>query len=140
MRKTFLRPVVIGNVLLVAVSMVTAVRIVPRYDRKAEPTHIGISIFTELQAPDRNDRERPRFTEKARLTNCPDNSAGDQNFLFDELSLVWTSGQANIQMEVRVFHRFEVGIRFQIAAFGLLPVLRCLLDRPRRWSKMSRSI
>lgn len=133
MRKTFLRPVVMSNVLLVAVSMVTVVRIVPQDNRQTEPTHIGISIFTELQAKVHHDRERPRFTEKAGLTYCTDGATGDQRFL------VWTSLQPDIQLEVRIFHRFEVfGVRFEIAAFGLLPILSCLLDRTRKGPKMSR--
>lgn len=135
MRKTFLRPVVMSNVLLVVVSMITVVRIVPQDNRQAEPAHIGISIFTGLQAQGRNDRERPRFTEKASLTYGTDGSGGDQS------CLVWTSAQADVQLEVRVVHRFEVfGITFEIAAFGLMPILSWLVDRARRWSKMSRSI
>lgn len=135
MRKTFLRPVVMSNVLLVAVSMVTLVRIVPQDNRQAEPTHIGISIFTELQAQGRNDRERPRFKKKVSLTDCTHGSGGDQSFL------VRTSVQADIQLEVRIVHCFEVfGIRFEIATLGLMPILSWVVDRTRKWSKMSRSI
>lgn len=146
MRKTFLRPVVMSNVLLVAVSMATVVRIIPQNNRQAEPNPTGISILTVLQAHGHTDKERPRFTQKVTLKYYTSSSASlqrcwereqtrmtdrpltaalnrDQAFLFDGQIVVWTTLPAGIQLEVRILNRFE----FQIIAFGLLPILRRLL-------------
>lgn len=142
--KNTLRSVVLSNVLLVAVSMVTVVGIVPQANRK-ESNPIGLSVFTILQAQHHNDKERPKFAEKATLTYSTDSSSSsprrlqgkkklstgrslvrydkaslntDQSFLFDGQILIRTTSQAGINLEVRVLNRFEIaGIRIRIAAF-----------------------
>ena len=70
--KNTLRSIVLSNVLLVAVSMVTVVRVVPQGNRK-EPNPVGISVFTILHAQHHNDKERPKSAEK--VTPCSSDSS-----------------------------------------------------------------
>jgi hypothetical protein len=163
MKKTFLLIVVMSGVLLIAVGMTVSLRFVYRNRSTAGPGRpaahnpIGTSILTVLQAHSgHNDKEWPRFTQKATLRYYPAISAGSQreferelrlsqdrsvvrydkatldrkqSFLFDGHTLVRTTFDAGTQVEARVIDGVEAAsIRFQIATFGLLPVLRRLSD------------
>jgi hypothetical protein len=118
---------------------------------------IGISVFTVLEAHvGQNDKELPRFTQTGTLTYRPDISTGpspaferklrlsregslirydkgtlskNQSYLFDGRTLVRTTFAAEIQVEVRVIDGPEAAsIKFQMATFGLAPILRRLSD------------
>lgn len=118
---------------------------------------IGISNLTILEAHGgHHDKEWPRFTQKGTLTYYPVISAGSQrvfereltlsmdgsivrydkatlerkqSFLFDGHTLVRTTFDAGTQVEARVIDGVEAdSIKFQMATFGLLPILRRLSE------------
>lgn len=124
-------------------------------NQQAGPNPIG--VFTVLQAHSgHNHKEWLRFTEKGTLMYYMDTSAGsqrvferrlrlstdrsfvrydkatlnrNQSFLFHEHTLVRTTFEAETQLEVRVLDGVEAAsIKFQIATFGLLPILKRLSD------------
>jgi hypothetical protein len=160
MRKTFLSPFVIKNLLLVSIGMTAAVILVYRsnstVNQHAEPNPTSVSVFTVLQAHSSRHEEWVRFTENGTLMYYTDSSAGsqrvferrlqlsmdrsfvrydkgtlnrNQSFLFNGYTLIRTTFEAEIKLEARVLDGVEAAsIKFQIATFGLLPILRRLSE------------
>lgn len=124
---------------------------------RAADNPISISVFTILQAHGgHNDKEWPNFTQKGTLTYHLNISAGsqrvferklrlsmdrslvryvkgtfnrNQSYLFDGHTLVRTTSEPETQVEVKVMDGVEAAsIKFQIATFGLLPLLRRLSE------------
>ncbi|HYJ89013.1 MAG TPA: hypothetical protein VEW46_23305 [Pyrinomonadaceae bacterium] len=116
-----------------------------------------VEVFTVLQAHGcHNHKEWLRFIQKGTLMYYPDISAGsqrvferrlslstdrsfvrydkatlnrNQRFLFDGRTLVRTTFEAETQLEVRVLDGVEAAsIKFQMATFGLLPILKRLSE------------
>ena len=112
----------------------------------------SVSVLIVLQAHGRqNDKGWPRFYQKGTLTYHPDISAGspsvferklklsvdrslvrydkatlnrNQSYLLDGHTLVRTTFDAETQVETRVIDGVEASsIKFQMATFGLLPIL-----------------
>jgi hypothetical protein len=126
-------------------------------NRQAAPDSIRVSVFTILQAHGgRGDREWTRFRQKGTLryrlnvsadsqprferklslsTDGPvaryDRATLDinQSYLFDGNTLVRTTFQAESRLDVKTVDGTEAAsIKFQIATFGLLPILKRLSD------------
>jgi hypothetical protein len=126
----------------------------PTANQHAEANAI-VSVFTVLQAHcGYNDKEWLRFTGEGTLMYNTDISAGlgdvferrlrfstdgssvrydkgslnrSQSFLFNGHTLLKTTFEAGTKTEVRVLDSVEAAsIRFQLATFGLLPVLKRL--------------
>jgi hypothetical protein len=125
--------------------------------RAAALNPISISIFTVLQAHNGgNDKEWPQFTQTGTLMYYTNISASsphvferklrlsmgrsivrydkttlnrNQSFLFNGHTLVRTTFDGDAQVETKVIDGVEAAsIRFQIATFGLLPILRRLSE------------
>lgn len=125
--------------------------------RQARPKPIRVSVFTLLQAHGgRADRKWTRFSQEGTLsyhigaTAVPQrrferkiNLSTDgqvvkydratlninQSYLFDGNTLIRTTFQAGTQVDVKAVDGMEAaGIKFQLATFGLLPVLKRLAD------------
>lgn len=126
-------------------------------NRQAVPSSISVSILTLLQAHGgRGDREWTRFRQEGTLKYHMDVSTGpqrqferklsfstdgpvlrydratlntNQSYSFDGKTLVRTTFQAGAQLEVKTVDGMEAAsIKFQIATFGLLPILKRLSD------------
>lgn len=126
-------------------------------NRQAGPNSISVSVFTLLRAHGgRGDRAWTRFRQEGTLRYHMDVSAGsqrqferklslstdgpvvkydratlniNQSYLFDGNTLVRTTFQAVTQLDVKTVDGMEAAsIKFQIATFGLLPVLKRLSD------------
>src|SRR6185436_14575996 len=126
-------------------------------NRPADQKLTGVSLVTVLQAHSgHRDNEWPRFTQKGTLTYYPDISAGSQSdferkltlsmdgslvrydkttlnrtqsYLLAGRTVVRTTIDGKTPVEARVIDGVEAAsIRFQIATFGLLPILRRLSE------------
>jgi hypothetical protein len=126
-------------------------------NRQTTPNPISVSVFTVLQAHSgHQDKEWPRFTQKGTLRYYPAISVGsqraferelrlsidrsivrydkatlsrNQSFLFNGHTLVRTTFDGDTQLETKVIDGVEAAsIKFQIATFGLLPILRRLSE------------
>lgn len=126
-------------------------------NRQAANLPVTVSVLTVLQAhTGHKDKELPRFAQKGTLRYYLDISAGsqpvferklrlsidrslvrydkaafdrNQSYLFDGHTLVRTTLHAARQGEVKVIDGVEAAsIKFQIATFGLLPILRRLSE------------
>lgn len=155
MKMTFTHHVTIGALLAVA-GLAAVVGLVNRNNsatsRQAGQNSIRVSV---LQAHGgRGDREWTRFRQEGTLTYHMDASVGsqferklslsidgpvarydratldiNQSYLFDGNTLVRTTFQAGIQLDVKAVDGMEAAsIKVQIATFGLLPVLKRLSD------------
>lgn len=158
MRKTFSHLVMIIGVLLAVAGLAAVVRLVNRSNsttnRQARPS---VSVFTLLQAHGgRGDREWTRFRQEGTLSYHIGASADsqhqverklslstdgpvvrydratlniNQSYLFYGNTLIRNTFQAGTQLDVKVVDGTEAAsIRFQIATFGLLPILKRLSD------------
>lgn len=125
--------------------------------RKAGTNSVQGSVFTLLQAHGgRGDRGWTRFRQQGTLSYHIEASAGpqsrferklnlstdgpvvrydratlniNQSYLFDGNTLVRTTFQAGTQLDVKPVDGTEAAsIRFQMATFGLLPILKRLAD------------
>lgn len=126
-------------------------------NRQARPDSISVSVFTLLQAHGgRGDRDWTRFRQEGTLiyhiaaAASPESrferkfklSADgpvvrysratpdmNQSYLFDGNTLTRTTFQAGTQSDVKAVDGTEAAsIKFQIATFGLLPILKRLSD------------
>lgn len=126
-------------------------------NRQASPNSIPVSVFTLLQAHGgRGDRDWTRFRQEGTLTYHINASVGPQrrferklslstegpvvrydratlntkkSYLFDGNTLIRTTFQAGTQLDVEAVGGAEAAsIKFQIATFGLLPILKRLSD------------
>ena len=126
-------------------------------NRQARPNSTRVSVFTLLQAHGgRGDREWTRFRQEGTLSYHVETSAGlqplferkfnfstdgpvvrydratlniNQSYSFDGNTLIRTTFQAGTQLDVKVVDGTEAAsIKFQIATFGLLPILKRLSD------------
>lgn len=115
----------------------------------------SVTVFTVLQAHGaHNDKVRSAFRQNATLTYYSDTSTGPQplverklsfatdgstirfdkttlnrtnSFLCDGKTTVRTTFDAGTQLESKVLGHYEAaGIKFQVATFGLLPILKRL--------------
>ncbi|HBB87916.1 MAG TPA: hypothetical protein DC047_09900 [Blastocatellia bacterium] len=126
-------------------------------NRKARTNSLQVSVITLLQAHGgRGDRDWARFRQQGTLSYPIEASAGsqrrferkldlstdgpvmrydratlytNQSYLFDGNTLVRTTFQAGTQLDVKAVDGTEAAsIKFQIATFGLLPILKRLAD------------
>jgi hypothetical protein len=126
-------------------------------NRQARPNSSRVSVFTLLQAHGgRGDRDWTRFRQEGTLSYHIESSAGpprrferklnlsadgqvvrydratldiNQSYLFDGNTLIRTTFQAGTQLDVKAVDGMEAAsIKFQIATFGLLPILKRLSD------------
>jgi hypothetical protein len=126
-------------------------------NRKAGTNSVQVSVINLLQAHGgRGDRDWARFREQATLSYHIEASAGlqrpferklnlstdgpvvrydratldiNQNYFFDGNTLLRTTFQAGTQLDVDAVDGTEAAsIKFQIATFGLLPILKRLAD------------
>ncbi len=126
-------------------------------NRETDSNTAGVSVSRVLQAHNRRiDREWPKFTQKGTLkyyTNFPSGSERlferklsfsangpvvrydratleiNQSFLFDGNTLVQTTSAVGTKPEVKTLDGVDAAsIKFQMATFGLLPVLKRLSD------------
>jgi hypothetical protein len=126
-------------------------------NRQAGPNSSRVSVITLLQAHGgRGDREWKRFKQEGTLSYHIEASAGpqpqferklslstdgpvvkydratlniNQSYLFNGNTLVRTTFQAGTQLDVKTVDGTEAAsIKFQIATFGLLPILKRLSD------------
>jgi hypothetical protein len=124
---------------------------------QASSNSIRVSVFTLLQAHGgRGDREWTKFRQEATLSYHIGASAGpqrrferklnlstdgpvvrydraslnmNQSYLFDGNTLIRTTFQAGTKLDVKPVDGTEAAsIKFQIATFGLLPILKRLAD------------
>jgi hypothetical protein len=125
--------------------------------RQARPNFIRVSVFTLLQAHGvRGDREWARFKQEGTMSYHIEASAGpqrrferkinlstdgsvvrydratlniNQSYSFDGNTVIRTTFQAGTQLDVKAVDGTEAAsIKFQIATFGLLPILKRLSD------------
>jgi hypothetical protein len=126
-------------------------------NRQAVSNSAHVSVFTVLQAHGgRGDREWTRFRQQGILRYHMDVSVGsqrpferklsfstdgpvvryeratlntNQSYSFDGKTLVRTTFQTGTQLDVKAVDGMEAAsIKFQIATFGLLPILKRLSD------------
>ncbi len=126
-------------------------------NRQARPNSIHVSVFTLLQAHGgRGDRGWTRFRQEGTLSYHIEASSGpqrrferklnlstdgpvvrydratlniNQSYLFDGNTLIRTTFRSGIQLDVKAVDGTEAAsIKFQIATFGLLPILKRLAD------------
>lgn len=156
MRKSFLRIVV--TALLLASGIAGVVLLVQRNNGPSnqQPRHNPNSVLAVLQSHGYNNHERQSFRQNATMTYYSgssvspqilpertlklsingslvrfDKTAGnkDQRFLSNGQTLVRTTYHAGTKVEAKVLTGTEAdSARFQIATFGLLPILRRLSD------------
>jgi len=126
-------------------------------NRQAKPNSVHVSVFTLLQAHGGgSDREWTRFRQEGTLSYYIGASADpqrrferklylstdgpvvryeratpnlNQSYLFDGNTLIRTTFQAGTQLDVKAVDGAEAAsIKFQMATFGLLPILKRLSD------------
>jgi hypothetical protein len=126
-------------------------------EQKESPNAISVSVFTVLQAHNKGPvKEWPRFTEKGTLAYHMDFSADSQrvfdrkvtlsvdhssvrydkatlnhtqSYVFDGRTVTHTTFDEKTQVAVKIADGAEsASIRFQMATFGLLPILKRLSE------------
>jgi len=155
MRKSFSHLVMIIGVLLAVAGLAAVVRLVNRSNfttnRQARPNSVSVSTLLQAHGG-RGDREWTRFRQEGTLSYHVEPLAGpqrrferkinlstdgpvvrydraalniNQSYLFDGS----TTFQAGTQLDVKAVDGTEAAsIKFQIATFGLLPILKRLSD------------
>jgi hypothetical protein len=139
------------------VAVRVAHRSVSTGEQMASHNAISVSVFSVLQAHGgASVKEWPRFTQQGTLTYHPNLSAGSQgvferkltlsvdgssvrydkatlnrsqSYFFDGRTVIRTTFDATTKSDVKVIEGVEAAsIRFQMATFGLLPILKRLSE------------
>src|ERR1051325_866970 len=154
MKNTLLSPVVV-SLLVAAISLAVAVRLIYQNNSTTNQQIVvnPTGVFTVLQAHSSHQQQDwLKFTQQGTLM-YPTGSQSvlestlrlstdhsfvryeraslnrNQSFLFDGNTLVRTTFEAQTQVEVRILDGVEAAsTKFQIATFGLLPILKRLSD------------